>query len=298
MKLKIIGYWNGGSSPADDKWPDPRNFVADIPEDEKQAVLKYMRGASKVRYMSMGDSLCRFTGKPVGSGEYSDGTYRWPEGLPHYIENHSVRLPDEFWNHALGGEKNYVPFNDFQLRGIITDWWESKKKLEDGQVREIKEEPKPEPVFKNSHHVEKLLTRLDNAANDDELASIWEALRNELLGNQNRTTDSFRAFPKLVDICIQRELFDAPMLDLCATVEQLRHSKTGPALPDALAKEYHQSLRALRKYVMSKLRPGLSSTLLAHTLAVIATCDGKSSLGKAIMMMSDKSVLADFLEGQ
>ena len=30
----------------------------------------------------------------MGSGEFSDGEWLWPEGLAHYIEAHQVRLPE------------------------------------------------------------------------------------------------------------------------------------------------------------------------------------------------------------
>jgi hypothetical protein len=30
----------------------------------------------------------------MGGGEFTDGEWLWPEGLAHYVEAHSVRLPD------------------------------------------------------------------------------------------------------------------------------------------------------------------------------------------------------------
>src|SRR5262245_48523055 len=48
----------------------------------------------------MGFSCCRFDcGIPdneMGSCDLYDGKWLWPEGLAHYVERHSVRLPDEF----------------------------------------------------------------------------------------------------------------------------------------------------------------------------------------------------------
>jgi hypothetical protein len=48
----------------------------------------------------MGYSFCRFEcGIPnnaMGDSDLSDGEWLWPEGLAHYVERHSVRLPDEF----------------------------------------------------------------------------------------------------------------------------------------------------------------------------------------------------------
>jgi len=48
----------------------------------------------------MGYSFCRFAcGIPdqqMGCTEFYDGVWVWPEGLAHYVECHSVLLPDEF----------------------------------------------------------------------------------------------------------------------------------------------------------------------------------------------------------
>ena len=48
----------------------------------------------------MGYSFCRFAcGTPdeeMGSIDLYDGVWVWPEGLAHYVECHSVCLPDEF----------------------------------------------------------------------------------------------------------------------------------------------------------------------------------------------------------
>ena len=35
----------------------------------------------------------------MGSRCLTDGTWSWPEGLPHYITDHHVRLPDDFVAH-------------------------------------------------------------------------------------------------------------------------------------------------------------------------------------------------------
>jgi hypothetical protein len=48
----------------------------------------------------MGYSFCRFVcgiaDWDMGSADFCDGDWLWPEGLAHYVEKHSVRLPDEF----------------------------------------------------------------------------------------------------------------------------------------------------------------------------------------------------------
>ncbi|HEX7860241.1 MAG TPA: hypothetical protein VF773_07950 [Verrucomicrobiae bacterium] len=46
-----------------------------------------------------GWSTCRFRckqGDYNGSKDFTDGEWKWPEGLAHYIECHAVILPEEF----------------------------------------------------------------------------------------------------------------------------------------------------------------------------------------------------------
>ena len=46
-----------------------------------------------------GFSTCRFRcneGRVNGTLDFTDGIWLWPEGLAHYIERHSVILPEEF----------------------------------------------------------------------------------------------------------------------------------------------------------------------------------------------------------
>jgi hypothetical protein len=66
---------------------------------------------------AMGRSKCRLCGKPNGSGEFTDGTYAWPEGLAHYVYDHSVRLPQEFMDHAR------ARLDDHERRGRDLSWW-------------------------------------------------------------------------------------------------------------------------------------------------------------------------------
>jgi hypothetical protein len=36
-----------------------------------------------------------------GDREFTDGVYRWPSGLAHYVGDHAVRLPQPVIDHAL-----------------------------------------------------------------------------------------------------------------------------------------------------------------------------------------------------
>lgn len=59
-----------------------------------------LRGRTLIQYRGL--SECRFCGEFVGSKELTDQKYCWPEGLAHYLTQHSVRLPDEFVSHVSG----------------------------------------------------------------------------------------------------------------------------------------------------------------------------------------------------
>ena len=128
MKLKLIGYWKGGFDTANDIWPDPKDFVSEISFEEKQTLLSYLESAIRMPYAAAGVSECRFCGKAVGNGEYTDGKFLWPEGLAHYIQEHSVQLPEEFLAQALSGIK-INPYLDLKSENIEidTEWWKSKK---------------------------------------------------------------------------------------------------------------------------------------------------------------------------
>ncbi len=69
-------------------------------DEDRDIVALYLQGGTIVRSY-MGFSLCRICGEQNGNNEMSDGTYVWPEGLGHYVRNHSVRLPQTFVAHVL-----------------------------------------------------------------------------------------------------------------------------------------------------------------------------------------------------
>lgn len=109
MSRLMIGYWRPLT--IGERWehdsavlPDPRELIDHSwnPED-KRRIVEYLRhGRTVVTYM--GYSYCRFScGVPynaMGTSEMTDGVWSWPEGLAHYVEVHSVRLPSDFMSHA------------------------------------------------------------------------------------------------------------------------------------------------------------------------------------------------------
>eukprot|EP00752_Nemacystus_decipiens_P001353 g1342.t1 len=114
-----VGFW---ADPRDDrdKRPNPAQLVD---EDWGKtaaalAVALYLRSGF-LESFELGYSFCRlgcFAGsgggsesrgpgnsnKLMGCTTLTDGKYVWPEGLAHYVIEHSVRVPEEFIKHSLG----------------------------------------------------------------------------------------------------------------------------------------------------------------------------------------------------
>jgi hypothetical protein len=147
--LKAVGYWRpsedalrykgehayGGRrlSPAEiaarpegcaNPLPNPAYLVwegwdpAELP-----GVLAYLRaGQEWIRFN--GWSYCRFdcgiAPSALGDRDLTDGMWVWPEGLPHYVEVHSVRLPDEFIDHmrSLGWRAPAEPITRWVDRAV------------------------------------------------------------------------------------------------------------------------------------------------------------------------------------
>jgi hypothetical protein len=69
---------------------------------EQRGVVAYLR-AGQEWIQFRGWSYCRFNcgiaPSALGDRDLTDGVWVWPEGLAHYVQVHSVRLPDEFIDH-------------------------------------------------------------------------------------------------------------------------------------------------------------------------------------------------------
>jgi hypothetical protein len=91
--LQPVGFWYSEREP----WlPHPRKSVAPRWSDsQRTAVIDYLlRPEDVVHYMGL--SPCRMCDRLVGSREFTDGTWVWPEGLVHYLDVHQVRPPADF----------------------------------------------------------------------------------------------------------------------------------------------------------------------------------------------------------
>jgi hypothetical protein len=145
--LKGVGYWRSLPPYQDDKtarFPDPMLLVS--PEwciGEREQIAGYLE-AGWTFTQWRGVSYCRFqcgmSEADMGSRCLTDGEWVWPEGLPHYLKCHSVRLPEEFiasmrrngWKVPSGdetacGETHGTPDCTFWIAWGSTAWQDDSK---------------------------------------------------------------------------------------------------------------------------------------------------------------------------
>lgn len=120
--LRAIGFWDGPET--DQGWPDVHTLIdPDWDAGERDFIVDYVSQGVLGRHY-MGFSTCRVCGKTDnGNREFSDGTFVWPSGLSHYIEEHAVRLPAEFVIHAYEVNERLVGERDESWwRTAVPDW--------------------------------------------------------------------------------------------------------------------------------------------------------------------------------
>jgi hypothetical protein len=94
--LKAVGYWRESGAR---HWPRPQWLVRkDWQNDDRQRIIAYLRSGHEIAAY-VGHSFCRFDcgidDFEMGNRDLTDGEWIWPEGLAHYIESHSVILPEQ-----------------------------------------------------------------------------------------------------------------------------------------------------------------------------------------------------------
>jgi hypothetical protein len=97
--LKCIGYWKEDNVKYRD-CPEPDWLTQPgWGKEDLKATVAYL-GMGQTCAAWCGYARCWFPqcveGDRLGSKDLTDGEWVWPEGLAHYIERHSVILPEEF----------------------------------------------------------------------------------------------------------------------------------------------------------------------------------------------------------
>jgi anti-anti-sigma factor len=171
---RLVGYW--AVSEEMSKYPDPRHLVdPEWRSTDRGQILGYLRSGN-AQSGDVGNSQCRFGCGPCGSSESTDGTWAWPEGLAHYVEAHSVVLPDEF---VIGMSANHwtVPKRFAEGPPNVGFWveWSSRRLLTPSQFA---------ACFDVARHIDAMLggASLDSlaafsASESDRLQRVMEMAR-------------------------------------------------------------------------------------------------------------------------
>ena len=110
---KYIGYWrvvNGRGYDEPAELPDPHDFVDDdwARGSEHIFVSTLVQTATPFAQWR-GVSHCRCCDKSNGSQCLTmDGSWVWPQGFAHYIQEHNVRPPQEFLDYLSGLDSKLV----------------------------------------------------------------------------------------------------------------------------------------------------------------------------------------------
>jgi len=83
-------------------------------------MIRWFAGTSWCRFRCKG-----FGARGVGNTELSDGRFIWPSGLVHYVEQHLVRLPDEFVR-SVSLPPGPIPADPADFT-VDTSWWCSQR---------------------------------------------------------------------------------------------------------------------------------------------------------------------------
>lgn len=96
MTLQRIGYWQADLF---DDYPLPQEVEGELPGEVRRKLVRHLNsGALFEQYRGYSWCRCGCEGDN-GSSELTDGVWVWPEGLAHYVQEHSCMLPPEILEH-------------------------------------------------------------------------------------------------------------------------------------------------------------------------------------------------------
>jgi hypothetical protein len=155
-------------------FPDPHALVDPGWERERRGkIADYLR-QGRVETVYAGHSQCRFedcgfpTRDMLGTRDFTDGEWLWPEGLWHYVQEHHVRLPAEFVAHMETSGFAVPVGAGGSVDGVLdSDWW----------CRWAAENTNPPPPSKDACSLDEALAICADESTDD-----WHALITSELG--------------------------------------------------------------------------------------------------------------------
>src|ERR1043166_3188722 len=172
--LRPVGFWTQRHG---DGLPDPKKLQTPSWErDRRGFIAGYLMTGAVLDEID--PTNCAICGVDAGHRERTDGVWRWPEGLAHYVTAHGVRLPDELVQHMAAHSFTAPRVDVKHLRESLPRTNPTATSLiSKGSVAAELDEMLAEPVSKKSPTIPKKGKRdkaentLDDAL-DDETASI------------------------------------------------------------------------------------------------------------------------------
>lgn len=77
------------------------NLLGTHPLPNEHMILQYLKSAHKMSWVASVRE-CEICGKTAGPRTYlTDGFWVWPLWLCHYVEDHNIKLPDDFINRII-----------------------------------------------------------------------------------------------------------------------------------------------------------------------------------------------------
>ncbi len=150
--------------------------------------------------------------------------------------------------------------------------------------------------YKVPYDASVLLRQLEQTNDTDKIKEIWEELWNELHHQGDVGLASYMAIPQLARIGKSKRLCDWNLFGLCCVIEQQRHLGDNPTLPVEFRDYYNKGLEDLRQLALECIDHYCDDTTYLSALSTLATCSGRTKLGKAILELEDKDILDEFLE--
>jgi len=149
--------------------------------------------------------------------------------------------------------------------------------------------------YKIPYNASKPLKQLRDASRQDEFATIFTELWDNLHHQGDVGTASYLAVPQLVSICINKRSLNWNFMGLCVLIENCRLQKGNPEVPKEYQDYYFESLTQFERYLLLNFKSITDQTALRLTLSLFATVNGQPSLGRAIEILDD-DLVTEFLE--
>lgn len=176
--LRPVGYW---TVRAGDGLPDPRALMSLLWERERRSLIAAYLGSAPVLDTVDEKPTCIICGAESGRGERTDGVWRWPESLAHYVAAHGVKLPNELMQHMERLEftpprvnvrhlRDQLAPNNPQSTSLISKA-SAAAALDDMLGAGSSRQRKPPPTI----IVEEAATSLDDATTAIPVATRWTA---------------------------------------------------------------------------------------------------------------------------